>query len=76
MTTSVKQHGPVWRVVEIDGTPAGGERAPSDGGGFADAKAAEHLSATINERRERSGRTYVPPEAAGEGKPVLKGKRA
>ena len=43
---------------------------------FADAKAAEHLSATINERRERSGRTYVPPEAAGEGKPVRKGKRA
>ena len=42
---------------------------------FADAKAVEHLSATINERRSDL-RTHVPPEAAGEGKPVRKGKRA
>lgn len=55
----------VWRVVEADGSMAGKDKAPADGGGFVPgplqvredaARAANHLAATINERRRNAGK--------------------
>lgn len=49
---TVAQDGSVWRVVEKDGSVAAGVTAPVDGGGFADKRDADHVAATINERRK------------------------
>lgn len=50
---SLEKLGEVFRVVEPNGSPAGSARYPSDGGGFADRRAAEALAVTINQRRAR-----------------------
>ncbi len=49
---TVAQDGPVWRVVDHDGKVAMGATTPADGGGFADKRDADHVAATINERRK------------------------
>lgn len=49
----VISNGPIYRVVEEDGSLANGAAAPSDGGGFDNEKQAQHLAASINERRAR-----------------------
>ncbi len=49
---TVEQDGPLWRVVEANGSKPAGVSNHSDGGGFANKRDAEHLAATINERRK------------------------
>ena len=44
--------GSRFRVVEHNGSPANGDRAPADGGGFDNERDALHLAAQINERRK------------------------
>lgn len=48
----VEQDGPLWRVLDHDGSVAMGVTTPADGGGFYDKRDAEHVAATINERRK------------------------
>ena len=49
----VAADGPLYRVVEDTGLPATVGRKDADDGGFRDVLDAEHLAATINERRTR-----------------------
>jgi hypothetical protein len=49
---TVKQDGPLYRVVDADGSVAAGVTAPADGGGFFNERDAQHVAAQINERRK------------------------
>lgn len=49
---TVKQDGPLYRVVDADGSVVTGVTAAADGGGFRNERDAQHVAAQINERRK------------------------
>lgn len=48
----VEKDGALYRVVDADGSVVTGVTAPADGGGFYNERNAQHVAATINERRK------------------------